>query len=336
MPYEHVLITGGLGFIGSSVAEAYLGRGARVTIVDSCVSNVVEPGDIAAAYPGVCIERSSAAAYLERSAAFDDVDLVVHAASVVGPAGILPHAARIGPSIVEATSRAIEACLERHIPLAYFSSAEVYGKSGVLSEDADIRVPPRWNARLEYALGKLTSEAMIANARMHGLRAAVVRPFNVVGPRQSSAGGFVMPTFVQQALTHRAVTVFETGRQQRAFTAVSDVARFIVDHVDDALDCPQPVFNVGNPANLTTIVELARRVIDLLQSRSHIVFTQGKRVYGPLYCEAESFVKAPNIDAATRLGWAPRKSLDEIIIEIATCFGAYDTIRAERPPAAAV
>ena len=222
------------------------------------------------------------------------------------------------------------------IPLVYFSSAEVYGKSGVLSETTDIRVPARWNVRLEYALGKLTSEAMIANARAHGLRAVVVRPFNVVGPRQSSAGGFVMPSFVQQALANRALTVFESGSQQRAFTAVDDVVRFITDHVDDALASTEPVFNAGNPNNLTTIVALARRVIELLHSRSRIVYTDGKRVYGPFYCEAESFVKAPSIDAAARLGWAPRKSLDEIIVEVASYFEAYDPLRDHRPPRVAV
>jgi UDP-glucose 4-epimerase len=300
------------------------------------VSSVVEPGTLASVWSRARIEQTTAEAYFKRPDALAEADLVIHAASLVGPAGILPHAAHVGSSIVESTSRVIDACLEKDIPLLYFSSAEVYGKSGVLSEDTDIRVPARPNVRIEYALGKLTSEAMIANARTHGLRAVIIRPFNVVGPRQSSAGGFVMPSFVQQALAHRPVTVFESGTQQRAFTAVSDLVRFVTEHLDDALQSSQHVFNVGNPNNVTTIVALAHRVIELLHSRSHIVFTDGKQVYGPLYFEAESFVKAPSIDAARQLGWAPCRTLDEIIRETARYFDPHVEFRADSAPAATV
>ena len=59
-------------------------------------------------------------------------------------------------------------------------------------------MPPYFNPRIEYALGKLTAEAMCINSKHSGLRSATIRPFNVAGPRQSRYGGFVMPTFVQR------------------------------------------------------------------------------------------------------------------------------------------
>jgi nucleoside-diphosphate-sugar epimerase len=119
----------------------------------------------------------------------------------------------------------VEACIAADAPLCTFSSAEVYGRSGLLHETDDIIVPPRYNVRLEYAIAKTLTEAITANARHRGLRGFVIRPFNVAGRGQSRAGGFVMPTFVQQALAGRPLTVFASGHQVRAFLAVTDLAR---------------------------------------------------------------------------------------------------------------
>jgi nucleoside-diphosphate-sugar epimerase len=166
--------------------------------------------------------------YLIEAGSLDEFDMVVHCASYVGPASILGFAGQLGPAIVGTTARVIEKCIAAEIPLVNFSSAEIYGKSGILREDGDIRVPPYFNPRIEYALGKLTAEAMCVNSRHGGLRSATIRPFNVAGPRQSRYGGFVMPTFVQQALQGRPMTVFATGRQKRAFLSVFDLCRFVI------------------------------------------------------------------------------------------------------------
>jgi len=96
-------------------------------------------------------------------------DSAIHAASLVGPAGILAHAGNIGEQIVHSTSQLLDYCKVRQAPLIYLSSAEVYGHSGILDEEMDIRVPCRYNARLEYALGKLTCESMLINSRAVGL-----------------------------------------------------------------------------------------------------------------------------------------------------------------------
>ena len=106
----------------------------------------------------------------------------------------------------------------------------------MLAEGDDIIVPTHYNARLEYAIAKTLTEAATINSRHRGLRGFVIRPFNVAGPRQSRAGGFVMPTFVQQALAGRPLTVFAGGGQERAFLSATDLARFITDHADAAFE----------------------------------------------------------------------------------------------------
>jgi nucleoside-diphosphate-sugar epimerase len=320
MDVHHVLVTGGLGFIGSAISERFLNSGVQVTIVDSLVSNVVDQRHFTSRYPLARVEPMSVADYFSDRSRDASYGLVIHAASLVGPASILSYAGTIGEAIVHSTSKIVDFCTARRVPLISFSSAEVYGISGVLSESMDIRVPHAYNARLEYALGKLTSESMIVNSRRRGLRATIIRPFNVAGPCQRRSGGFVMPTFVQQALSGKPITVFETGGQKRAFTDVSDVVEFVVNYAACGFDRPDPTFNVGNPDNGATIIDLAQRIKAILGSNSDIVFTNGKDVYGPDYCEAESYEKVPDISRARVLGWEPIVSLDDIIINTAQFF----------------
>ena len=315
-----VLVTGGLGFIGSSISARYLQAGHQVTIVDSLVSNVVEPAYFTERYRTARVEVVSVQDYFASGGPSHACQLAIHAASLVGPAGILAYAGAIGEQIVHSTSRIVDYCIARNVPLIYFSSAEVYGRSGTLDESMDIRVPCTYNARLEYALGKLTCESMLINSRHRGLKAVIIRPFNVVGPRQSRRGGFVMPTLVQQALSGRPLTVFESGQQQRAFTDVDDVVEFVINHAVRGFDDPHPVFNVGNPANATTIEGLAHSINQILGTSSEILFTSGRAVHGPGYCEAESFQKLPVIARAQGLGWRAVSSLEQIILKTAAFY----------------
>jgi nucleoside-diphosphate-sugar epimerase len=190
-------------------------------------------------------------------------------------------------------------------------------------------VPTHYNARLEYAIAKVLTEAITVNSRREGLRGLVIRPFNVAGPRQSRAGGFVMPTFVQQALAGRPLTVFAGGEQVRSFLSATDLARFITDHLDAALDCDDCVYNLGNPANATTVWNLAERVIDLLDSPSGIEHADARLVHGPLYEEAESIEKVPVLEAASSVGWSPVAGLDELIAETADFYRQYEDPRTD-------
>ncbi len=326
MRKKSVVITGGLGFIGSAVAERFVERGSHVKIIDSKVSNVVDV-DAFRDRSDVDIVETSVDGFFSNGEGITGADLLIHAASFVGPASIIRYQGTIGQGIVSDTSKVIRACLRSGVPLVYISSAEVYGRSGILKEDSDIRVPPYYNARIEYALAKLTSEAMVLNSCMQGLRSTVIRPFNVVGPRQSREGGFVMPTFVQQALGDRPLTVFGSGQQKRAFLGVKDLAEFLCEYVDDGVLGDQKIYNVGNPDNSTTIRGLAERVIRLLSSKSRIEHVDPKSIYGPFYYEAESFEKLPNTQTAEALGWSPKQSLDQIILETADFYKNHQDTR---------
>jgi len=240
---------------------------------------------------------------------------VIHAASLVGPAGILKFAGRLGADIVRACQMVVEQCIEHDVPICDFSSAEVYGRSGQLAEPDTIQVPVEYTVRIEYAIAKTLTEAIVANSRHRGLRGIVIRPFNVTGPRQSEMGGFVVPTFVQQALVGDDITVFATGEQLRAFLSVSDLTRFIVEHMDSALESGQMLYNIGNPDNNISVRGLADMVKEMTDSPSEVVYANAKEIHGELYEEAESFEKTPVLSNAPAVGWKPQVGLTELIQE---------------------
>ena len=164
-------------------------------------------------------------------------------------------------------------------------------------------------------MAKLAMETAIINTcTVKKLDAVIIRPFNVAGPRQSGAGGFVLPRFVQAALTNQDIPVFGDGKQIRAFTDVRD----IVDGLIRAMVKGRrgEVYNLGNPANKVSILELALRVLrNVPGSTSKIVYTDGKTVFGPLYAEAAN--KYPDSTKAFReLEWQPCISLDKTILDL--------------------
>jgi nucleoside-diphosphate-sugar epimerase len=325
---RRVAVTGGLGFIGSHVVDALLGAEFEVLVIDSMVGAVVDGHEFEAT-PGVEVVRAPVEDWLAAGGSFDGFERVIHAGSLVGPAGILKYAGTIGPRIIGSTAAVLDACIAADVPVCTFSSAEVYGRSGMLSEKDDIVVPSDYNARIEYAVAKTLTEVMTVNNRHRGLRGIVIRPFNVTGPRQSRAGGFVMPTFVEQAQAGRPLTVFASGRQVRAFLSATDLTRFVVEFMPAAIDSDHQVFNVGNPGNAITVRDLAHRINELLGTSSPVIDVDPRRIHGPLYQEAESFEKVPVLDAAASVGWQPEVGLDELILETAEYYATHPDRRAE-------
>jgi UDP-glucose 4-epimerase len=242
---------------------------------------------------------------------------IYHLASVVGPVGVLRHGGNIAKSIVDDTYRMAALAETSGARLLDVSTSEVYGggRNGYCSEKDVKIIPPTNSIRLEYAVGKLAAEvALINKSSVRSLEAVIVRPFNIAGPRQSPTGGFVLPRFIGQALSGEPLTVYGDGRMIRAFTHVKDIASGIMRVMQRGKS--GEAYNIGNPANKTTILALAERVVKLLDSPSDISFVNPKKLFGPLFEEAND--KYPDADRAMNgLGWKPTRDLDTIILEAA-------------------
>jgi UDP-glucose 4-epimerase len=174
-------------------------------------------------------------------------------------------------------------------------------------------VAPEASARLEYAVGKLAAETVLLNlCRAQGLDGLIVRPFNITGPRQSGMGGFVLPRFVGQALAGEDLTVFGDGRQVRAFTHVRDMALGLIHAMRRG--AVGEVYNLGNPENRCSILELAEHVREVTGSASGIRFVDPREIYGPLYAEAHD--KFPDAAKARRdIDWLSAFGLRDTIDE---------------------
>jgi UDP-glucose 4-epimerase len=222
----------------------------------------------------------------------------------------------MGPMIISDTFKMAQIAIEQDARFLDVSTSEVYGRDpGKVSqaEDIDKVVPANVTIRLEYGTSKLASEVSLLNlAKVTNLRVNIVRPFNIVGPGQSGEVGFALPRFVNQALTGEDITVFGNGSQRRTFTSVNDFVRAIIRIMDS--DIESEIFNVGNPANECSVLDLARIVNKLAGSKSRIILCDPKTIYGNLY--AEAWNKIPNIRKIQRMtGWSPFESIEDIVNE---------------------
>jgi len=315
-----VVITGGLGFIGSYVAERFARDGWIVSIIDDRRGNVVGalPG-VATVHTADCTDRGVIGrVILGGLDGTGKADLVIHCASPVGPGAIAEADYGVTEAIVEPTIAIARACAFRSIPLIHISTSEVYGNSGVCSEGDGCNVPAGSAPRLEYAVGKLASEKIALHAN-----AAIVRPFNVTAARQDAAKGFVVPNFVEAALRGEPLRVFTPGTQRRAIQSVHDLVEGIV-RIAETPEAFGEIFNIGNPANEISVTHLAELIVRLLDSDSEIEVVDGRTVWGPKWSEAAGFHKLPDIEKARALlGWEPTVLLPSLIRDLA------DEIRAQ-------
>jgi UDP-glucose 4-epimerase len=315
---RNILVLGGFGFLGSHLVEILLAEpDQRVHVVDNLSTSPL-PLDalLAEIGPAPCLTWSieDVETFYERQKASPEPwDEIYHLASLVGPAGILAHAGRIAAPMINELVGAADLAMRLGTRLLLVSTSEVYGggASGLCSEDMPRIVPAEVSARLEYAVGKIAAETSLLNlCRAQGLDGLIVRPFNITGPRQSGVGGFVLPRFIGQALAGEDLTVFGDGRQIRAFTDVRDMAEGLIHAMRRG--AAGSVYNLGNPENRCTILELAEHVREVTGSASGIRFVDPREIYGPLYAEADD--KYPDATKARcEIDWQPGVGLRETI-----------------------
>ena len=305
---KKLLITGGLGFLGSYSIEKYK-KDWDITVVDNLSTNTIEPNDPICSGVKVIIEDVLDYKWDQ------PFDMILHLASPVGPSGILKFAGKMGGYIVDDIYWAMEGALKFKCPLIYVSTSEIYGyrsKPDLLKEDDDKILVGDFKVRNEYSMAKLLGEIILSNtAKVSDLKYQIIRPFNISGARQLPTCGFVLPTFVNQALDGKPITVFGDGKQIRAFTHVKDIVDGIY-RTSVAENNMNEIWNVGEPKNATTIMFLAERVKEVTNSKSEIVCVDPKTIHGPLYEEA--WDKIPDSTKIHNvLGWDSHWTVEEII-----------------------
>lgn len=252
-----ILVTGGSGFIGTYMIKCLKKHGyTNITVLDVLPPKV----------EGVSFVESDFGNKILVRRLLKDVKYVFHFAAMVGV-----DKCRLDPEGVnrvnyQNTKELIDLCIESGVERFVFSSSsEVYGNS--------IDIPYREDATLypisEYAKCKFKVEQYLKEVQEKSIMTAgIVRFFNIYGVGQKK--DFVVPLFIDKALSSAPLTILGDGKQTRCFTYVEDAVEGVYK-VFKYTDTPYEIFNIGNP-NEYSISELAKVILECTpQSKSNIV-----------------------------------------------------------------
>jgi len=315
-----VLITGGAGFIGSHLAEAFIARGHEVYIVDDLSTGSLENVEFLQKDERF---RNRIFVHIDNILNHETMleligicDTVFHLAAAVGVKYILDHPMESIKTNIQGTEMVLELCNKFKKKVLIASSSEVYGKHShaPLVETDNIVYGPSSKFRWSYAASKLMDEfTALAYYRTNGLKVTLARLFNTIGPRQTGTYGMVVPRFVGQALSGKPLTVYGDGTQTRTFTGVKDVVKALMGLMENEGSFGQ-VFNIGGTGEIT-IIDLAKKIIDITGSQSEIEMIPYEVAYEADFEDMER--RVPSIEKVSDLiGFKPNDNLDNIIREI--------------------
>jgi UDP-glucose 4-epimerase len=308
-----VLITGGAGFIGSHLADAYLERGDQVFIIDDLSTGSFEnirhlKDHRRFHYTIESVHNQPVTAEL-----VDQSDVIFHLAAAVGVKLIVESPVRTIETNVRGTECVLSIANKKKKKVLVASTSEVYGLSTQVpfKEDGNLVMGATTKGRWSYACSKAIDEFLaLAYWREKKLPTIVVRLFNTVGPRQTGQYGMVIPTFVKQALANRPITVFGDGRQSRCFCYVRDVVGALIKLMDNEKSVGQ-VFNIGSNKEIS-IFDLAKKVKDLTNSESEIVLVPYDEAYEEGFEDMPR--RVPDISKANKhIGFSPTVELEGIL-----------------------
>jgi UDP-glucose 4-epimerase len=260
-----ILITGGAGFISSSLADRLLlDDDKQLVLVDNFLTGVKEniPVSDRVTFIKCDVNNYNDLAPIMTSYKFD---YVFHYAAVVGVQRTLKNPALVLEDI-EGIKNILNLCKNTGVKRVFYSSSsEVYGEPVSLPQNEDTTP---LNSRLPYAIVKNVGEAYCKSYhREFGLDYTIFRFFNTYGPKQSQ--DFVVSKFLRAALDGKNITIYGDGTQTRTFC-------YIDDHLDACLATlynekyKNDVLNIGND-EIITVKELAETIIELTNSSSKII-----------------------------------------------------------------
>jgi UDP-glucose 4-epimerase len=298
-----IFITGGAGFIGSTLAERLVAQN-RVVLFDNLARNSLKDKPFRD-HPNLSLVQGDVLDYDAVGRAMQGADIVVHAAAIAGIDTVIKSPVRTMRVNMIGSANVLEAAakLSRVDRVVCFSTSEVFGQTAFRSQETDNTVMGRvGEARWTYAVSKLAEEHLaISYHKEQWLPTAVVRPFNVYGPGQVGEGA--LRTFIQKAIRDEPIQIHGDGTQIRAWCYVDDM----VDGVLLAMAHPRAVgesFNIGNQRAVTTIYGLASAVVRVLGSKSEITFV--RRDYVDVELRIPAVAKASEL-----LGFNAKVDLEE-------------------------
>jgi UDP-glucose 4-epimerase len=291
-----ILVTGGAGFIGSHVADAYLGAGHRVAVVDALIGGGGNRAPQAAVFYQEDIRRPGFAEVFRQ----ERPDVVAHFAAQINLRRSIEDPVADAEANILGTLRVLDLAARWGTKQVIFASTggAVYGEPQVLPADENHPILPT----SPYGFHKYLAEQYLAYyRRVHGLQTAILRYANVYGPRQDpTTESGVISIFAYALLTGRAPVIFGDGTQTRDFVYVGDVADANLRVLGRSI--PEPI-------NIATGIETS--VNDLFAMLRRLTGAEVQATHGPAVPGEVHRIALGIRRAETLLGWHPRVPLEE-------------------------
>ena len=310
---DHVLVTGGAGFIGSHLVERLLADGKAVAVIDDLSTGTLDNLRAVRGHLRLRVVESRISACTELAQLVAGAEAIYHLAAAVGVELVVRSPIHVLEANLHETEVLLEAAAGRGVPVLLTSTSEVYGKSQkeAFDEEDDLLIGPPHQARWSYACSKLMDEFLgLAYAKERALPVVIVRLFNTVGPRQTGRYGMVLPRFIGAARSGQPLRVYGDGQQTRCFCYVQDTVEALV-RLQGCAAARGQVFNVGGTEEIS-IQDLARRVIEILGSKSAIELIPYNQAYEPGFDDMRRRKPVVTKLAAT-IGFSPCTTLQSII-----------------------
>ncbi len=303
---ERVLITGGMGFLGTHLCERLLGMGKEVWALDLFepphAKKLREYGKFHLVVD--TIKNKKTVAKL-----IDRCDLICHLAAVACPDQYVNQTRKTMDIGLLSGLDIIEMVRMTDKKLFFTSTSEVYGRNPKVpwKEDDDRVLGSVDVSRWCYSTSKAVLEHYIRACHLEGqLEYLMVRVFNCYGPRLR---GRVLDRFIDASLRGQPLQIHGDGQQTRCFTFVDD----LVDGIVRLLSTPSAyneVYNIGNPVE-TTVLELAQKIASISGgSESEFEFISHEKAIGKSYEDIPR--RVPDISRIRRaIGWNPTTNLED-------------------------
>jgi UDP-glucose 4-epimerase len=311
-----VLVTGGMGFIGSYLVDYLVKNGDEVYVLDdfSGVDRRLRPSKDHKNFnltTGSILDEQLVTNLMR------EVSICYHLAASLGVVKINKDPFSAFEVNFKGSEIVLKAAAHFGVRTLVASSSEIYGKNSMvpLSEDSDRLLGQTNINRWSYSEAKALDELYAFELnRNESFPVSIARFFNTVGPRQNGTYGMVLPRFIKSALNNDPIVVYGDGKQSRSFCSVKDVIEAIVLLMKSP-DCIGQAYNIGS-INEITIQDLALKVLKLTNSNSEIKHKSHQEIFGENFEEPHR--RFPDISKINKaVGWKPKISLDEIIIDIA-------------------
>lgn len=294
-----VLITGGAGFLGSHLCDYLLNKGHQVIALDDLITGKTDNIAHLAGNNNFKFIKQDVTEYIYIK---EDLDYILHFASPASPVDYQKYPIQTLKVGSLGTHKTLGLAKEKRAKYLLASTSEIYGDPLVNPQKEDYwgNVNPI-GQRGVYDEAKRFAEALtMAYHYYHKVDTRIARIFNTYGPRMRKDDGRAVPVFLNLAIQGKALTVFGDGSQTRSFCYVSDLVEGIYRLM--RWEGNEPI-NLGNP-NEMTILEFAKKIIELTDSGSEIVYKT--------LPEDDPRVRRPDITRAREhLKWEPKVELKE-------------------------